>query len=369
MKLYQQILVCILCFSTQLWSAEMTNTQKRAAETQAIADTEKWIDELVEQGRFSGCVLVVKNGKPIFRKSVGFADREHEIANCLDTKFNLGSMNKMFTAVAIAQLAQQGKLNFQDPLGKYLIDYPNPEVAKITIHQLLTHTGGTGDIFGPDFETNIEKLRTPRDYITLYGNRSPAFQPGSRFEYSNYGFVLLGAIIEKVSGQDYYNYIQEEIYQPSGMTSSGSYWKTEETPNMAIGYTLVDDHLENNYKFLPMRGSPAGGGYSTVEDLVCFAKALVSHALLTDEYTDLVTEGKVDMSRGGRYAYGFVDRFEEGVRWFGHGGGAPGINSALRIYPESGYVIVVMTNCDPCAADHADRVTGFIGARLLALTQ
>lgn len=337
---------------------------ERMTENQAIAATRARIDQLAEQGKFSGSVLVAKNSKSIFEKSVGFANIDRKIPNNLDTKFNLGSMNKMFTAVAIAQLAQQGKLNFKDPIGKYLPDYPNTEIAKVTIHQLLTHTGGTEDIFGPDYDKNIEKLKEPKDYITLYGLRPPKFQPGSRFDYSNYGFVLLGAIIEKISGNTYYDYIREHIYQPAGMTSSGSYWKTEEIPNMAIGYTRAEgSDLKNNYRFLPMRGSPAGGGYSTVEDLVRFANALLSHKLLNADYTDLVTTGKIDTKGSTQYAYGFEDHFENGVRWFGHSGGAPGINSSLKICPLSGYVIAVMGNFDPPAAD---RVAGFIEARLPA---
>lgn len=337
---------------------------ERMTEDKAIAAMQIKIDQLAEQDKFSGSVLIAKNGKSIFEKSVGFANIERKIPNNLNTKFNLGSMNKMFTAVAIAQLAQQQKLNFEDPIGKYLTEYPNPEVAKVTIHQLLTHTGGTGDIFGPEYEKNIEKLKAPKDYIALYGHRPIEFQPGSRFGYSNYGFVLLGAIIEKISGESYYDYISKYIYLPAGMTSSGSYWKTEEIPNMAIGYTRSENSdLKNNYTFLPMRGSPAGGGYSTVEDLVRFANALLSYKLLNADYTNLVTAGKIDEQDNTKYAYGFEDNFENGVRWFGHNGGAPGINSALKIYPISGYIIAVMGNLDSPAAS---RVADFIGARLPA---
>jgi CubicO group peptidase (beta-lactamase class C family) len=314
---------------------------ERMTENQAIAATQNKIDQLAKQDKFSGSVLIAKNGKSIFEKSVGFANIERRIPNNLNTKFNLGSMNKMFTAVAIAQLAQQQKLNFEDQIGKYLTDYPDQDVAKVTIHQLLTHTGGTGDIFGPEFEKNIEKLKEPKDYIALYGHRPIEFQPGSRFGYSNYGFVLLGAIIEKISGKNYYDYIRDHIYQPAGMTSSGSYWKTEEISNMAIGYTrLENSDLKNNYTFLPMRGSPAGGGYSTVEDLIRFANALLSHKLLNADYTDLVTTGKVHEQDSTKYAYGFEDHFKDGIRWFGHDGGAPGINSSLKIYPISGYIVM-----------------------------
>src|SRR5678816_2353300 len=118
--------------------------------------------------------------------------------------------NKMFTATSILQLVQAGKIKLTDALGKYVTDYPNREVAtKVTIHQLLTHTGGTGDIFGPEFDAHREELRTLADYVRLYGRRGPEFEPGSRWAYSNYGFILLGAVIERVTGHSYYDYVQQ----------------------------------------------------------------------------------------------------------------------------------------------------------------
>src|SRR5437667_395438 len=174
-------------------------------------------------------------------------------------------MNKMFTAVSVLQLAQNGKIKLTAPLGEYLPDYPNKDVAsKVTIHHLLTHTGGTGDIFGPQFSAHRLELRTLRDYVKLYGDRDLKFEPGSRWEYSNYGFLLLGEVIEKVTG--------------------GSY-----------------------------------------------------------------------------YAYGFFDHNADGVRSFGHGGGAPGMNGDLRIFPQSGYVIAALSNFDPPAAQ---RAADFIALRL-----
>jgi CubicO group peptidase (beta-lactamase class C family) len=275
----------------------------------------------------------------------------------------LTERTQMFTAVAIAQLAQLEKLNFKDPISQHISDYPNPEIGKVTIHQLLIHTGGTGDIFGPEYEKNIEKLKEPKDYIALYGYRLPEFQPGSRYKYSNFGYVLLGAIIEKISGKNYYDYICKNIYQPAGMTSSGSYWKTEEIPNIAKGYTRTEgSDLKDNYAFLPMRGSPAGGGYSSVGDLVRFANALLSHKLLNRDFTEIVTTGKIERQESVQYAYGFEDHFESGVRWFGHSGGAPGINSTLRIYPILGYIIAVMGNLDVPAANN---VAEYIAASLI----
>jgi CubicO group peptidase (beta-lactamase class C family) len=336
----------------------------RMSEADALAATRARVADLAKKGRFSGTVLVAKNGKILYSEAVGLADREAHIPNRLDTKFNLGSMNKMFTAVSVAQLAQQGKLRPSDPLGKFLPDYPNVETRSVTIEQLLTHTGGTGDIFGPEFDAHIPELKDPKDYIALYGKRAPRFPPGSRFGYSNYGYVLLGAVIEKVSGQSYYDYVRSHVYKPAGMTGSDSYFKNDKIPGMAVGYTSEEGPaLQDNYATRPMRGSPAGGGYSTALDLLRFATALTSQELLNAEYTALVTTGKTDSPGRGKYGWGFGDTTEGGVRVFGHGGGAPGINAELRVQPVSGYVVTVMANLDPPAAT---RLSAFIGARLPA---
>ncbi|MFI5342718.1 MAG: serine hydrolase domain-containing protein [Chlamydiales bacterium] len=321
------------------------------------------IQTKIDQDQFSGVVYVTKLGRSVLSLSAGFADREHQIPNKIDTKFNLGSNNKMFTAVSIAQLAQAGRLHFQDPIGKYLTDYPNPEVRAVTIHQLLTHTGGTGDIFGPQFDVHLVELKEPNDFIRLYGQRGLAFLPGSHFAYSNYGFILLGAIIERVSGQIYYDYIRQHIYKSASMTSSESYWKMEHIPNRAIGYIRSPDQgaLQSNFEHLPMRGTPTGGGYSTAEDLAHFATALQSHQLLNAEYTDIVTTGKVDTPDHQKYAYGFRDRTEKDLHWIGHSGGGPGVNTTLRIYPDLGYVIIVLSNLDYPAADNVAEFIQLLG--------
>ena len=144
----------------------------------------------------------------------------------------------MFTSVATLQLVEAGKLALDDPIGKHLPDYPNKDVAsKVTVRHLLTHTGGTGDIFGPEFDQNRLKLRGHSDYVKLYGSREPLFDPGARYEYSNYGFVLLGALIEAVSGESYYDYVREHVFRPAGMTATDSLPESEDVPNRAAGYT------------------------------------------------------------------------------------------------------------------------------------
>src|SRR6266850_7414625 len=195
----------------------------RMSQDAALAALRVEAEKAAAADRFSGALLVVKDGNPVFTAAYRLADREKKIYNKLDTRFRIGSMNKMFTAVSVLRLVQAGKIKLTDPLGKYLADYPNQDVAsKVTIHHLLTHSGGTGDFFGPQFDAHRLEIRALRDYVTLYGKRDLAFEPGSRWAYSNYGFLLLGLVIEKVSGGSYYDYVREHVYKPAGMTSSDS---------------------------------------------------------------------------------------------------------------------------------------------------
>src|SRR5215467_13822037 len=332
----------------------------RLSESELIAALRRKLDEESAADHFSGAVLVARNGKPVFAQAYGLADREHKVPNTLKTRFRSGSMNKMFTATSILQLSQAGKLSLDDPIGKYMTDYPNQDVAtKVTIRHLLTHTGGTGDIFGPDFAAHRLELRTLQDYIKLYGNRAPQFEPGGRLEYSNYGFILLGGVIEKVAGQSYYDYVREHIYEPADMSSSGSEPENESVPDRSVGYTRMGGNdLHPNTDTLPYRGTSAGGGYSSVEDLLKFANALHDHKLLNAEFTDMLTQ--VD-TPGARYTFGFEDQSIGGIRCFGHGGGAPGMNGDLRICPGPGYVVSVLSNLDPLAASH---ISYFVTYRL-----
>ena len=319
-------------------------------------DVQSYLDSLAADNKLSGVVLVAKDGVTIASKAAGTANKATGTAIDLNTKFNLGSMNKMFTAVAIAQLAQAGKLAFTDTVGKHLPDYANKEVAeKVTIHHLLTHTSGMGMYWNDKFRTQREKLLTVAAHLPLFAADPLAFAPGEKFQYSNAGYMLLGAIIEKVSGQDYYSYVQEHIYNPAGMKNTGFYEPGKEIPNLAIGYSrmspdgkpLEEAHDNNNTR--EIRGGPAGGGFSTAPDLVKFQQALLSYKLLDKAHTELVTTGKVDGPGGGKYGYGFGENNAGGKHSVGHNGGAPGIAANFEMFPESGYTAVTLMNTDPPA--------------------
>jgi D-alanyl-D-alanine carboxypeptidase len=337
----------------------------RLTEREAIEAVDALLRKRTAQNLFSGAALVAKDGQVVFANAYGLADRERGISNTLETRFRIGSMNKMFTAVATLQLVEAGKLGLDDPVGKHLRGYANADVAsKVTVRHLLTHTGGTGDIFGPEFDLNRLQLREHSDYVKLYGSRGLRFEPGSRFEYSNYGFILLGALIEAASGISYYDYVREHVFGPAGMASTDSLPESEDVANRAVGYTrrYPGAPWQPNTSTLPWRGTAAGGGYSTIGDLARFADALTRHEKLSPASTELLLAGKIDLGYEFRYAFGFFDsRDESGNGSVGHGGGAPGMNGDLRIYPKSGYVVAVLANVDPPAAQ---RITDYLDPRL-----
>jgi CubicO group peptidase (beta-lactamase class C family) len=347
----------------------LARAPRTLTDQEIVQKLESYLEKEAGSDRFSGAVLFARDGAPLFTKAYGLASKAWNVPNRVDTKFNLGSMNKMFTAVAIARLAQEGKLAFADPLIKHLPDYPNKEVAeKVTLHHLLTHTSGIGDYFTRKFmETSKDRFRAIRDYFPLFVDKPLEFEPGKKFRYSNAGFMVLGAVVEKVSGQNYFDYVREHVYQPAGMVNTDAYEMDHDTPNLAIGYTRQQAKSsggrKNNLFMHVVKGGPAGGGFSTVEDLFHFAVALRTNRLLDAKHTDLLLTGKVDAGRGGHthYGYGFMITDYRGTRIAGHGGGFPGINSDLAMYLDRGYTVSVMSNYDPPAAQRvSDRLRDLI---------
>jgi CubicO group peptidase (beta-lactamase class C family) len=336
---------------------EMNIAVSRLTEPEVIAALSDEVDKEARNDQFSGDVLVARDGKILIEKSAGLANRETKAPVTPETQFRLGSMNKMFTSVATLQLIESGKLGFEDVIAKHIPDYPNKNLAsKVTIRHLLTHTGGTGDIFGPDFTKNRLSLREHSDYINLFGARPLLFEPGSRYQYSNYGFVLLGRIIEKASGMSYYDYVQSHIYDPAGMKSTDSRPETDNVPNRAEGYLRRNTEWVSNADTLPWRGMAAGGGYSTTGDLLRFALALQSGKLISKT---MLTEAATSHSQ--QYGYGFALEGDGRLKSYGHSGGAPGMSGDLRIFPELGYVVVGLSNLDPPAAN---RIVDFFASRM-----
>jgi D-alanyl-D-alanine carboxypeptidase len=332
----------------------------RMTEAEILSSLDKYMEDTVKADEFSGAVLLAKNGKPIFQKAYGLASKEFNAPNRLDTKFNLGSINKIFTRLAIGQLVEKRKLSFDDTIIKHLPDYPNRQAAeKATVLHLLRMSAGIGDFFGDKFDAMAkDRLRKNADFLPLFAAEPLAFEPGAKRQYSNGGYIVLGAIIEKVSGQDYYDYVREHIFKPAGMENTDSYEADAVIQNLAVGYTREgagNRGRRNNFYTRPARGSSAGGGYSTVEDLLKFAIALENNKLLSPEYTAWMVTGEMPKSMSGKVAGGSNQARAGGRGGIGFAGGAPGINATVEIELDSGYTAIVMSNYDPPSAERVGK--------------
>jgi CubicO group peptidase (beta-lactamase class C family) len=320
-----------------------------SSQADALSALDAFATRLAAADHFSGVLAVSTKGRTVFAKAWGLADRVAKTPVSIDTPFLFASQGKMFTAVAVLQLIEAGKVSFDDPIGRYLIDYPNSEVAqKVTVRQLLAHTDGTGEmgLLEPQDGRNRAAVHSIADIIALNGTRGPAFEPGSQFEYKNYGYILLGALIEKVSGQSYYDYVQERVFRPAGMTHTG-YPLREAMSGVAVGYTRGDSGgLRDSGDQLPWRGTPAGGGVSTAGDMQRFVAALNAGKLLSPT---MLAEATKQQTRW--YGYGFISVSDDGFRYWGHGGGAPGNSLVLGYRPANETSLICMSNRDPPICD------------------
>ena len=290
------------------------------------------VDSLARLGEFSGIVVLGRNGGPVHTKTAGAANRATGAPIDIETAFNIGSINKLFTGIAVRQLAAQGKLHLDSTLAVAWPDYPNTDVAKrVTIRQILAHRSGIGgNIFAAPANGTRHDLRHNRDYLPLFVNRPLDFEPGSEQRYSNAGYIVLGALVERLSGEDYYEYVRKHIYEPAGLTRTAHYHVDSLPPNTVTGYTADGPNTET----LPGRGSAAGGGYSTAADLLRVVQAL--------------REGKIAAGP------------PAGV---GVAGGAPGLNAVVEGALPGGYDLVVLANLSPPAAQRVARaIRGWLGA-------
>lgn len=303
-----------------------------------------------EAGRFSGAVLVARGEELIHAQAVGMADRQSGRANTLDTPFNLGSINKMFTAIAIAQLQAAGKLDWQDSVGRHLPDFPNATIRdKVTIHQLLTHTSGIGSYWNEAHAARRHEIDSHQAFLETFVDQPLLFEPGQSVEYSNGGPVILGLIIEGLSGSDYYEYVREHIYRPARMLHADHYRRDDLEAGFALGYVrTAEGDWQDNRHDRSVRGSAAGGGYASARDLHAFSRALTDERLLARAQLDTLWEVRTQHGPVG-YGYLFSVGNTSARRWVGHNGGAPGISAEFLHYPDDGLVIVVLANQDHAA--------------------
>ncbi|WP_242202202.1 serine hydrolase [Aestuariivivens insulae] len=297
---------------------------------------------------FSGTVLIAKNDSVLFKKAYGFAHLGHKVKNNTDTKFSYASIGKSFTAVAIFQLIQAGKLALDDPIGKFLPNYPN-KVARdsITIKLLLSHRSGLPNYFQSEKFINTPKnqFRTLENLAPLYENRPLEFQPNEQFAYRNTNYVILGRIIEAISRLPYEQLINENVFSIAKMKNTGNFDMDHPIENAAENYTLSDiypNKLQKTMFMSAVKGNPAGGGYSTLDDLYKFATAFKHNLLLNTEYTTLLkTEPENSW-----YGYGMQFAGAKGSGIYGHSGGHFGVGAEWRIFEKQNYTVILLTNKD-----------------------
>lgn len=316
------------------------NSPCKDPEQEILVFLQKHANKAVAKDHFSGVVLFAKGERILFREAYGLADRETNRANTLNTKFNLASASKVFTAVAIAQLSEDGKLSLADPIGKFLdTTWISSDVgARVKVKHLLSHTAGFG-MYWDEFDKHKDSLLSINDYRKVVSDKL-AFQPGSKFEYSNTGFILLGAIIEKITGQSYDDYMGKHIFNPCGMQSTGFFRHDQPKQDMAIGYFRDREDkgkLKDNLHLHGLKGASAGGGWSTAPDMHRFILALRSDKLMKNETRELFW---TQSPRNARYACGF----QLGQEWVGHTGGFPGIEAFVHYFPQPDYVLIVLSN-------------------------
>jgi CubicO group peptidase (beta-lactamase class C family) len=305
---------------------------------------------------FSGSVLISKGGKVLLQKGYGMADREQKIENSAKTKFRICSLTKSFTAMAIMQLEEKGKLSVNDKLSKFIPDYPNGD--KITIHHLLTNTSGIVDHTElPDFKTiRRTKPVTIEQTIATFKKRPLKFMPGEKFEYSNSNYILLGLISEKVSGKSYGDFIRGNIFVPLKMNNSGFEYYNKLIENFATGYKKSDITIIKADSRVMSNAHASGGLYSTIEDLYLWDRALYTDKLVGKETLNKMFTPFKDV-----YGYGWciIDIFDKKVTT--HGGDIEGYNTNITRFIDDDVCIIILSNFE-----HA--LTGKISMDLAAIT-
>ena len=306
---------------------------------------DEYVKAYVDQNRFMGSVLIAKGGKVLVDKGYGMANIELDVPNSPQTKFRLGSITKQFTATAILQLEEKGKLSVNDAVSKYFPDSP-PAWKAITIHNLLTHTSGIPNYTSfPGFMD--KQARTPltvAELLGLFKDKPLEFEPGSQMKYSNSGYEVLGYIIEKTSGVSYEEYVKRNIFDRVDMQDSGYDHDTTIIKHRAAGYSLVNGKLQNA-RYLDM-SSPysAGSLYSTVDDLYRWDRALYTDKVLSRKSIEkMYTPFKND------YAYGWGVK-DGPHKQYAHGGGIFGFSTFIARYPADDAFVVVLSNIESAPA-------------------
>jgi D-alanyl-D-alanine carboxypeptidase len=320
--------MCIICLVT------ITGCLNDPKPGEAWHTIDPFIRDLEAKNRFSGVVLVAQGDEVLFQEAYGWSNREEKLRNHMQTQFNLASMGKMFTAVAIGQLKDQEKLSLDDRISSYVTGLPE-QAHMVTLRQLLSHTSGFGD-------TPANDMRTTEEYVDYIRKQPLLHEPGGSFYYSNSGYLLLGAVIEKVSGLTYQEYVVSEIFQPTGMEHTNFLLKEELPSSAVVGYEMKEStgNWQTTWDELPYSGRADGGVYSTASDLLKFWRAIEKNNLITVETRDEMIRQVTPLytSKNFGYGYGFMVENWQKIGIVGHNGGSSGASTWTNYYPSTGLV-------------------------------
>jgi CubicO group peptidase (beta-lactamase class C family) len=318
------------------------------------------VDEAIgayaKKNPFMGTVLVAKGGRVLVKKGYGMANIELSVPNSPETKFRLGSITKQFTATAILQLAAAGKLSVDDKISKYIPDTP-ASWSNITIHHLLTHTSGIFNYTAlPEFTKQMRQQWRPAETLGLVKNKPLDFDPGTKMSYSNSGYIALGMIVEKVSGEKYEDYVKKHIFDLVDMAATGYDHEATILPHRAAGYTAGADGKLQNAPYIDMSFPYAAGSlYSTVEDLYRWDRSLYTDKVLSKPSRDKMFTPFLN-----DYAYGWFTKSPTRHKLLSHGGGINGFNTTIDRYPDDDACVIVLSNVN-------SPVIGKIGQALAAI--
>jgi CubicO group peptidase (beta-lactamase class C family) len=325
---------------------------------QLAARVDEYVNSLVKQNRFSGAILLAREGKVLLSKGYGMASLEMEIPNTPQTKFRLGSLTKQFTAAAILKLQEQGKLSVQDTVCKYVENCP-AAWQPITIHHLLTHTSGIPNITSfPEFRKTKFFPTTPLEAIAMFKDKPLEFTPGDSFNYSNSGYLLLGYVVERASGKAYADFLRENIFQPLGMKDTGLDVNSAIIKHRAAGYTLGPNGILNAEYIDMTIPFAAGAMYSTVEDLYLWDRALYTEKLISKKSLEAMN---TPFKAGYGYGVGIGEQY--GLKTIVHGGGIEGFSTFLARFIVDNGTVIVLSNID---RSNTDAIAKRLGGMLFA---
>lgn len=340
-------------FSHQVWQTleevKLPLALAACQETK-VAKIHELLSLCFEYGHFNGSVLVAEKGKLIYKNGFGQANKEWNSPNKTNTKHRLASISKQFTAMLIVQLFAKNKLQLDTPITSYLTDYPKATGDKITVHHLLTHSSGLPNFTSfPNYRTIMRKTHSPKELIALFAHLPLDFTPGEQFAYSNSGYVLLGAIIEEITGKSYEQVLQEQIFSPLGMKDTGYESNRTILKNRASGYHRNANTFEQSAYIDMTTPYAAGALYSTVEDLFLWDRALYTEKLMPKKYMDLLFEKQMP-AWGQHYAYGWeigkmpIGNTKETVATISHGGSINGFNTQITRFPSQQSLVLLLNN-------------------------